>query len=242
MKVLSIGNSFSQDAQRYLYGIARADGVDMKTVNLYIGGCSLATHYRNMLSEEKAYEFEINGIGHTGVKVSLKEALLSDNWNYITLQQQSLQSCNYESFTPYLEAIAEYVRRMCPKAALVMMRTWGYKEGSSKLLEQAKYSTNREMFDDINKAYALAEKEINALFTVPLGDAVAVATERGAENIYRDEFHMSLGFGRYLLGLVLYGSLTGRQVKNIPFRDLDKPISDEDLLLAQEIAAEVLGE
>ena len=39
MKVLAIGNSFSNDAMRYLHGIAKADGVDMKTVNLFIGGC-----------------------------------------------------------------------------------------------------------------------------------------------------------------------------------------------------------
>ena len=41
MKVLAIGNSFSNDAMRYLHGIAKADVVDMKTVNLFIGGCPL---------------------------------------------------------------------------------------------------------------------------------------------------------------------------------------------------------
>ena len=37
MKILSIGNSFSQDAQRYLHALAKADGENFKTVNLYIG-------------------------------------------------------------------------------------------------------------------------------------------------------------------------------------------------------------
>ena len=45
MKVLAIGNSFSNDAMRYLHGIAKADGVDMKTVNLFIGGCSPLKKY-----------------------------------------------------------------------------------------------------------------------------------------------------------------------------------------------------
>ena len=45
MKVLAIGNSFSNDAMRYLHEIAKADGVDMKTVNLFIGGCPLSRHY-----------------------------------------------------------------------------------------------------------------------------------------------------------------------------------------------------
>ncbi len=34
MKILSIGNSFSQDAQRYLHALAKVEGVDLKTVNL----------------------------------------------------------------------------------------------------------------------------------------------------------------------------------------------------------------
>ena len=40
MKILSIGNSFSQDAQRYLYRLAKKAGDTFKTVNLDIGGCT----------------------------------------------------------------------------------------------------------------------------------------------------------------------------------------------------------
>ena len=38
MKILSVGNSFSQDAHRWLHHIAGLSGVSMETVNLYIGG------------------------------------------------------------------------------------------------------------------------------------------------------------------------------------------------------------
>ena len=49
MKILAIGNSFSEDACRYIHKIAAADGQNIKTVNLYIGGCPLKTHYYNIL-------------------------------------------------------------------------------------------------------------------------------------------------------------------------------------------------
>ncbi len=62
MKILSIGNSFSQDAHRYLYEIAKKDGVDVKPVNLYIGGCSLRTHYINMLENKKHIPFGLTGL------------------------------------------------------------------------------------------------------------------------------------------------------------------------------------
>ena len=41
MNILAIGNSFSQDAMRYLHKIAKADGVEFECFNIYIGGCSL---------------------------------------------------------------------------------------------------------------------------------------------------------------------------------------------------------
>lgn len=44
MNILAIGNSFSQDATRYLHGIARSMGKKWNTANLYIGGCSIDRH------------------------------------------------------------------------------------------------------------------------------------------------------------------------------------------------------
>ena len=60
MNILSIGNSFSMDAQRYLHQIAKSGGSLINCYNLYIGGCPLSTHHRNMLSEERAYALEMN--------------------------------------------------------------------------------------------------------------------------------------------------------------------------------------
>ena len=56
IKILILGNSFGQDSVRYLNGISRAGKKEIRVVNLYIGGCSLYRHYRNMLSEEAAYK------------------------------------------------------------------------------------------------------------------------------------------------------------------------------------------
>ena len=60
MKVLSIGNSFSQDAQRYLHEIAKNDGVDLFSVNLFIGGCSLETHYNNIVENNANYSYNFD--------------------------------------------------------------------------------------------------------------------------------------------------------------------------------------
>ena len=48
MRILSIGNSFSQDAHKWLHELAQDNDVDLETVNLYIGGCSLKMHWENI--------------------------------------------------------------------------------------------------------------------------------------------------------------------------------------------------
>ena len=39
MKLLAVGNSFSQDACTFLHQTAQAQGLDLEVTNLYIGGC-----------------------------------------------------------------------------------------------------------------------------------------------------------------------------------------------------------
>ena len=81
MKVLSIGNSFSQDAQRYVHELAKLEGVEIQTQNLFIGGCSLERHYQNMKGDLAEYDLERNGRATTE-KTSIRTALESDEWDY----------------------------------------------------------------------------------------------------------------------------------------------------------------
>ena len=59
MKLLSIGNSFSQDAQGWLHRIAVANGVELETTNLMIGGCSLYTHWQHVVNQDAAYTYTV---------------------------------------------------------------------------------------------------------------------------------------------------------------------------------------
>ncbi|HEY5563009.1 MAG TPA: DUF4886 domain-containing protein [Clostridiaceae bacterium] len=74
VKILAIGNSFSQDATHYLHQIAMAGGIDTKVVNLYIGGCSIERHWQNIEQNAKLYLYERDGKS-TRKYVSIKDAL-----------------------------------------------------------------------------------------------------------------------------------------------------------------------
>ena len=58
IKILAIGNSFSQDAvEQYLYELANAEGIPVIIGNMYIAGCSLERHVKNARSNDSAYAY-----------------------------------------------------------------------------------------------------------------------------------------------------------------------------------------
>ena len=241
MKVLAIGNSFSEDAMRYLHRIAKAAGDDIKTVNLYIGGCPLSRHYVNMNNDAADYEFTFNGEA-TGIKVSIRQALQSDIWDVVTFQQVSHASTDYDTYQPYLDALAKYVRIHAPKAEFMVHQTWAYEQNSKRLNEEMGYRDQLDMFNDLEAAYNKAAKSLGGARIIPSGRAFQNLIVEGAERIHRDTFHASLGLGRYTLGLVWYEMLTGKSCIGDGFRDFDEPVSEKDASMAQRCAHRAVEE
>ena len=224
MKVLSIGNSFSTDAQRWLHDIALSDGYALDCVNLYIGGCSLERHYRNMVSGDAVYRYEINGNTGNAALVSLKDALQKETWDVVTLQQNSRFAGIPESYEPYLSALIGFVKRTAPHAELRFHQTWAFEVGAATGDFEAYHYDTDEMADKI-----IAASEYHAARTglpvIPTGRVIAhfrrnvpqFRTETGGMRLTRDERHLSLTLGRCLAGLVFYAFLTGRDIRNISF-------------------------
>lgn len=240
MKVLAIGNSFSQDATRYLRQIAKADGYDMKVVNLYIGGCSLRRHYINALEDKKEYSMEFAG-ETTGFYVSIKEALISDEWDVVTLQQASHYSINYDTYQPYIHFLAEYVRKYCPKAKIYIHETWAYEDGSYRLCEELGYSDRSGMLKDLMESYKLAAEDINADGMIPCGEVLDAMLSHGISKVHRDSFHASYGVGRYALGLTWYAVLTGNDVEENGFAQFDQAVSEEEMQIVKECVQMILN-
>lgn len=237
--ILSIGNSFSQDAQRYVHDLAKSEGVSIETVNLFIGGCPLELHYRNMLGDKRDYSLEINGHSSTGFTASIKEALLEKSWDYVTIQQASHFSYQEDSYQPYITELVKYIRTMCPKAKVLLHQTWGYETGSQRCLDHG-FQTYDEMFAEVKRCYAKAAEEVCADGIIPSGTALGNALQKGIAKVHRDTFHASLGVGRLILAMTWYGYLTGNSIDTIRFTDLDESVTDEEYEIAKAAVKMVL--
>lgn len=223
MKILSIGNSFSQDAQKWLFPIAQSAGTPLMAVNLYIGGCSLQTHWENYVNQKIAYDLEING--EKQGTISLGAALKLAQWDVITLQQASPVSGEYDSYQPYLKELVEYVRAMCPDARLMLHQTWSYDTICSHPGFGRYCSSQSFMELQVRAAYRRAARELG-LELIPCGDVVRHVRQtvpefdmpKGGLSLTRDGYHMSLDYGRYALGLTWFACLTGGAVDAVTFR------------------------
>lgn len=236
MQILSIGNSFSQDAQTYVHRMAK----DLFTVNLFIGGCSLELHYRNMLGDKKRYSLEVCGL-RTGFDMSIKEALLSRKWDVITLQQVSSASFRYESYMPYVEELAAYVRKCNPAAKLYLHETWGY-ESNTERVEKWGFRTMDEMSEKVFATYAKVAETIGADGIIPSGHGLLALSHAQEKPVHRDGSHADFGIGRYMLGCVWYETLTGKPVTETEFSDFDVPVTPEEAALVREVAHKTVTE
>lgn len=237
MNILAIGNSFSQDATRYLHKLAKADGENITVVNLYIGGCSLERHYKNIISDAPEYELEFNG-DYTKVKVSIRQVLISRKWDYIVTQQCSPECTVYGSYQPYLDKLAEYIHFYAPEAELIIQQTWAYERDSERLNTLMGYSDPEFMYRDLKDAYDKAAASIGARL-IPCGEAFIRLARRGIVH-HRDTFHASRGLGRYTLALVWYETLLGKSAIGNMLRQFDEEIDEAGIRAAQECAHEAV--
>lgn len=215
MKVLSIGNSFSQDATAYPHQIAQSAGVNLLLVNLYIGGCSLEQHWNNVTTQLPKYALEINGHS-TEELISIPDALQRENWDYVTLQQVSQNSVNYASYQPYLTNLAAFVRKQVPSVKIGLHQTWAYEENSEKLREIG-YRRQEEMFLDLQKAYLKAARSIGICKIIPSGWVFQQLLKNDFNNLHRDTYHASIPDGRYILGAVWYELFSGKSILDTSF-------------------------
>lgn len=236
MRILSIGNSFSTDATRWLHDLSAAAGKPIETVNLYIGGCSLKQHALNALDNLPAYLLEVNGEA-VREGVTLNDTLRDGEYDAVTLQQVSSASGLVTSYTPYADQLAELIRKEQPKARLFVHQTWAYDEDCQEELFVAYNRKQSMMYKKLEQAYDLMAMSLDAPI-IPTGDLIQelrespyFAKEGGVLSSYdeneelppfpdtandpaappsltRDGFHLDLYYGRYAAACLWYAVLT----------------------------------
>lgn len=243
MKLLSIGNSFSQDAHKWLYDICKSAGKEIYNVNLYYGGCSLYGHWKFYEEDKSNYDYEIKG--EPIRKISLREALAMEDWDVVTFQQVSYDSGKYDKYQPFLSDLYKIVKEACPNAKFFVHKTWAYEIDYDSELFDFYNRDQKRMHDCLTDAYSKAAESIDAEI-IPSGDVIQYLRDNtkefdyknGGLSLNRDGFHLTLGYGRYAAALTWYCKLFGGSAKNVSF--VPELCEDENLVNVVKAAVDTV--
>ena len=211
LKILAIGNSFTEDGTEYLSTILNNAGIptDKLIVCRYIlGGSSLKTWSELadnngtaktyvMFGSEKPYEY------HQSYNI---QDVMEYDWDIVVLQQLSGSYYDLTTYEPYLTNLMSYVRR--------------HVKGYPRLAWQMTWSRSSSAGD--GDIYGLTGWENNATATkylmenyvfdilIPSGTAMQnmrQTAECDSAEFTRDGQHAGYGVGRYLVAMTWYASL-----------------------------------
>lgn len=220
IRILAIGNSFSEDAiENYLYDLAAADGKTLVIGNMYIGGCSLATHLENANNNKSAYEYRKvgqDGVHTTQKNWSLSKAIADENWDYISFQEVSQNSGIYSNYEVSLPKLVNYTKGLATNAdaKYILHQTWAYAKTTSHAGFVNYGKDQMKMYNAIVEAVSKAGDLVDIDIIVPAGTAIqnARTSVLGDNMNVGDGYHLEKNVGRFTAAATWYAALLGADV------------------------------
>ena len=221
LKILAIGNSFSQNAvEQNLWELFDAAGIKAVIGNLYISGCSLETHYNNMRNDSPSYSYRKieNGSDKKTKqdKTTMQQGIQDENWDYICLQQVSGLSGIYSTYTQYLPGLIDYVIQEStnPAMKIAFHQTWAY-PADSEHKDFPKYGNDQmTMFNAILDAARQTMTDYKSIeILIPAGTAI----QNGRQSWLGDTFnsdgnHLNTTYGCYTAACTWFETFAGETV------------------------------
>lgn len=167
VRLLTIGNSFSANATKYLKDLAKAGQHTLIHNSLVIGGSSFQVHADKTKAEGKARLYT-NG-------KDLVSNLTADKWDYVTIQQASIKSHDFGTYQPHAGFLRDLITKHAPQAKLLIHQTWAYRVDDPRFAVKApkpgEPKTQQEMYHGLTAAYDKLAAEFEAKI-IPVGDAM----------------------------------------------------------------------
>lgn len=253
LRILAIGNSFSDDATQWLPDLLEAADIHNVILGrLYIGGCTLERHCKEF--ETKGHEYVyLKSTANKWVTIkkykegSFMDGLGDEAWDIVTLQQGSPKSGRWDSFDPWLGKLIEIVRQNCPnpKCSIVWHQTWAY-AGSYTNRNFGNYAYDQQlMYDSILACVRKLRKDYDIPVVIPSGVTVQIlrGTKMNTEkDLTRDGFHMDYKYGRYATACTWFETLIkptlGKSVKGNPctLKGTEQEMSSKEAKALQKAA------
>lgn len=175
VRILTIGNSFSRNATNHLDDLAAAGGHTLIHRPIVVGGASLELH------ATKAQKHEADPADKAGLYTNgrgLKQELIAEKWDYVTIQQASIKSHDPATYQPFADWLAAFIAKQAPTAKLLIHQTWAYRVDDPRFTkptdDPGEPGTREEMYRGLTNAYRGLANTLGAGL-LPVGDAFFLA-------------------------------------------------------------------
>lgn len=242
IKVLAIGNSFSEDAvEHYLFELARAQGDSLIIGNAFIPGCSIDRHDANLAGDSARYEYRkvVGGIRYVRRGWTLKDIICNEQWDIISLQQASQLSGIPSSFIhlgKFKRQVESYATNL--HVQFVWHMTWAYAKDFTSSRFKAYDYNQYSMYSRIVSTMLNVLPGVGIKRIIPTGITIQLMRYRLGDVLNRDGFHLSLTVGRYAAACTWCEFLTGKIVDGNKYRP--ETLTEEEAQACQQEAHEAV--
>lgn len=227
VKILAIGNSFSDNAMNQLYPILKAFGVkEIVLGNLYIGGCTIATHYANIERNAASYTYRKNdsrtetaGRFVDTPSTKILTALQEEDWQVVTLQQASHDSGMIGTYKDdQINLLVDYAKAGVEDENLKIAwhMTWAY-QGNATHSAFPKYDRDQMLMYNVITGCVQQKIATNDRFdyVIPAGTAIQNArTSYLGDKLTADGYHLN-ALGEFIIGVTWVLQLTGWSIDDL---------------------------
>ena len=247
-RILAIGNSFSQDAMRYMRVIMTQNGIpgeSISIVNAYIGGQTLAGHANNARNNSRQYtreSFRANGSIARAHELTLREIIESNEWDYITLQQASHDSGREITYNDDIQFLIDYAKEHCsnPNVKIGWHMTWAYAANSTHSGFPNYGSNQMTMYNAIinavqTKIVPMKTPAGDFEFIIPVGTAIQNArTAKFGDNLCSDGYHLN-DTGRFIAAAMWVRQIYGKDIDIFDtFKTMTVTLNRDDILIIKK--------
>ena len=221
LKILGIGNSFTQDGMEYLPHLLKSAGITNVTLGkLTRGGATLKDHYDHHMANESPYDYSKSTGGNSWQgqgSSTFKNAVENEPWDIIIIQQYSGDAGKYNTYQPYLNSLIPVMVENCsnPNVRIGWQMTWAYGNDNPWLTDYGYGGSQETMYNAIAGAVQAmigAVPEITEDLVIPSGTAIqnlrGTHLNNPPKDLTRDNSsHLDEGVGRYTAACAWFQTL-----------------------------------
>ena len=193
IRILAIGNSFSNNATQYIDRIAENLGLNVEAYSLYYPGCTIQAHVNYYNNESTVYALATDGVNLNWSINTMQKAFELYDYDNVTIQQSPSGCDSFSTYwtenQPWLTQLNDIIKENEPQAKVLIHQTWSFCHDcaiGNDPYWKTNYNNSKEMFAVIEDCYNRAAEKIGVKSEdiIPVGKAIQLA---------KDEF----GFGDF---------------------------------------------